>query len=99
MALDVSELSAKVSPAYRGSSAHTNSVVDYVSQLETGIQFRDDEIANLQSQLESQRNEINELRLQLKLPLLPRGELPGLGLTMEAHGQVERWENNDSMSR
>lgn len=72
---------------------------DYVSQLETGIQFRDDEIANLQSQLESQRNEINELRLQLKLPLLPRGELPGLGLTMEAHGQVERWENNDSMSR
>lgn len=76
-----------------------NNVVDYVNQLEAGIRLRDDEITNLQSQLESQRNEINELRLQLKLPLLPRGELSGLGLTMETQGQMERWENNDSMSR
>lgn len=72
---------------------------DYVNQLEAGIRLRDDEITNLQSRLESQRNEINELRLQLKLPLLPRSELSGLGLTMETHDQMERWDNNDSLSR
>lgn len=68
----------------------TDDQTDYVSTLEGSLRVRDDEVHSLRSQLESYRNEINDLRTRLSMPLLPPAP-PDTGL-MGARGSAEGWD-------
>ncbi|OCF35776.1 hypothetical protein I316_02268 [Kwoniella heveanensis BCC8398] len=59
---------------------------DYVSNLEANLRSREDDISALQTQVEQQRNEINELRQRLGLPRIPDPDPVGLGLVVGANG-------------
>ena len=69
--------------------------LDYVGNLEASLRTRDGEISSLRDQVDSYRNEINDLRSRLGMPALsPRisnsNNTPGLGLLM-GQGGADGW--------
>ena len=66
---------------------------DYVSKLEGSLRIRDEEIQSLRSHLDSYRNEVNELRSRLGIPLLSSTgkDVTGLGL-MGPRSVAGDWE-------
>jgi hypothetical protein len=54
---------------------------DYVSNIEATLRAKEDECSALRNQVDAQRNEINDLRHRLGLPILPAPDT-ALGLVV-----------------
>lgn len=97
MAHGDSEQSGRVSKPGRPelSKLHTpTSLPEYVNNLEKSLRVKEEECTALQNQVDAQRDEIDDLRQRLSLPLMPSSDT-ALGLVVPNSEWHEGVPSND----